>query len=840
MIGRTVSHYRILEKLGEGGMGVVYKAEDTRLGRAVALKFLPPELTRDASAKERFINEARAASALDHPNICTMYEVAETEDGQTFIAMAYYEGESLESKIARGPLKLDEALDIAVQIAQGLGKAHGQGIIHRDIKPANILITEDGLVKIVDFGLAKLAGAKLTRTGASLGTAQYMSPEQARGEEVDARSDVFSLGAVLYEMLTAKRSFPGEYTQATLYAIMNEEPAPVTSLRSGIPMELERIVEKALAKKTTERYQHADDLIVDLKNVAREPASASSRGVAGGPGRPPRRALRIALPAALIVFAAIVAAILIGTRGRHTGHVQKSIAVLPFKNMSDSKEDEYFSDGMTEDIITQLSKIADLKVISRTSIMGYKNGNKKIREIGKELGVSTVLEGSVRRADDHIRIVAQLIDARNEGHLWAETYDEEMAQIFAIQSDVAQKIASALKATLLPAEKELIEKSPTRNLTAYDYYLRGRERYYQYLREDNEAAISLFKKALALDPRYALAYAGLGDGYGQRASRYGFSPAWLDSAVAVSENAISSDPKLAEGYKALGLAYEFKGWLDKSLDAYRKALALNPNYAPALANIGWIDLFRGNLAESADLYRKASAMDPGVAFYYVGLALAYFTLDDDAKAIDACNDALGLQPGLTAGYLCLGVIYLAEQRSEDAIRQSEKALEVDRNDLMALIGAGDLQLASGDLGKALGYYESAVAIDSFAVNMVTFRSPWIGIAYVQWKTGHRDEARKIFSRVIDRDMKYIALGSTLAGIPYELACIDAMQGDKASAYEWLQRAIDAGWRVHRLGAIDPLMENLRDEDRFKRMMAQVKAMVDEQRARAGEMEKKGK
>jgi len=278
MIGRTISHYRIVEKLGEGGMGVVYKAEDTTLGRTVALKFLPPELTRDAAAKERFIQEARAASALDHPNICNIHEVGETEDGQTFIAMACYEGETLKGTIERGPLKLDEATDIAAQVAQGLAKAHGQGIVHRDIKPANIIVTKDGLVKIVDFGLAKLAGTKLTKTGSTLGTAQYMSPEQARGTAVDARSDIFSLGAVLYEMLTGKHAFPGEYEQSTIYAIMNEEPEPVTALRSGVPMEIERIVGKCMAKNPDERYQHADEIIADLRHMKTATAVSSSRG----------------------------------------------------------------------------------------------------------------------------------------------------------------------------------------------------------------------------------------------------------------------------------------------------------------------------------------------------------------------------------------------------------------------------------------------------------------------------------------------------------------------------------------------------------------------------------
>jgi serine/threonine protein kinase/Tfp pilus assembly protein PilF len=838
MIGKTISHYRILEKLGEGGMGVVYKAEDTNLRRIVALKFLHPEFTRDAAAKERFIHEAQAASALDHPDICTIHEIGESE-GQIFIVMACVEGESLEEEIRRGPLKLSEAVAIALHVAQGLQAAHEKQIVHRDIKSANVMVTPSRQIKIMDFGLAKLPGrTKLTTLGTTLGTTGYMSPEQAKGDEVDHRTDLWSLGVVLYEMVVGRPPFRGEYEQAIIYQIMNAQPESITSLRTGVPMELEHIVSKCLEKAPAERYQTAADLVADLRHLERA-MSAEAPGQALPPTAPRKAARRIrwwywAVP--LAVFGAISAIIFFRMPSQNTGQRQKSIAVLPFKNMSDSKDEEYFSDGITEDIIAQLSKISDLKVISRTSIMGYKNSSKKIRDIGRELGVATVLEGSVRQADSRVRIVAQLIDARNEGHLWAETYDKEMTQIFAIQSDVAQKIAAALKATLLPAEKELIEKSPTQNLTAYDYYLRGREYYYRYSRENNEAAISLFKKALALDSRYALAYAGLGDAYGQRANRYGYSPGWLDSAIASSERAISYDPKLAEGFKALGLAYELKGWFNKSLDAYRKALALKPNYAPALGNIGWIELFRGNLAESAELNRRALTMDPGVAFNYLSLAFAHFVLNDDTKAMNLCREALDLQPDIIMGYFGVSTSYLVEQRYQEAIEQSEKALAIDPRDFMALTLAGDVQLFSGNLGKAKGYCESALAVDSFAMNMVTCRSPLVGIAYIQWKTGDRDEAHRVFTRVIERDMEGLARGNILYEIPYELACINAIRGDKAHAYEWLQKAIDAGWRLHRLGVIDPLLENLRDDDRFKRMMAQVKAMVDEQRKRLQEME----
>ncbi len=379
MIGQTISHYKILGKLGAGGMGVVYKAQDTKLKRTVALKFLPPELTRDPEAKERFIHEAQAASALDHNNICTIYEVAETDEGQLFIAMACYEGETLKKRIDRGPLTIQDALDIGLQVAQGLQKAHEKGIVHRDIKPANILITTDGVAKIVDFGLAKLAGqTKLTKAGSTLGTEAYMSPEQARGETVDHRTDIWSLGVMMYEMVTGQLPFKSEYHEALAYSILNEQPSPVTGLRTGVPMELERIISKCIEKKAVDRYQHADELLVDLKSLKRrvETGEVERGTVVAKPLV--RRRLAVYGGIAIIVVAAIIGIVyfLLPTRG-----VLDSIAVLPLDNLSGDPTQEYFSDGMTDELITELQKIKSLRIISRTSVKQYKGTKKTLPEI---------------------------------------------------------------------------------------------------------------------------------------------------------------------------------------------------------------------------------------------------------------------------------------------------------------------------------------------------------------------------------------------------------------------------------------------------------------------------
>jgi len=399
MIGKTVSHYRILEKLGEGGMGIVYKAEDTKLGRMVALKFLPPELTRDHEAKERFVQEARAASALDHPNICNVHEIDETNDGQTFIAMACYDGESLKAKIERGPLKLEETLDIASQVAQGLAKAHGQGIIHRDIKPANILVTNDGLAKIVDFGLAKLAGRKLTKTGKTLGTAQYMSPEQALGKEVDQRADIWSLGIVLYEMLTGKHAFPGEYEQATLYSILNEEPEPVTALRSGVPMELERIVKKTLAKNPAERYQHADEMLADISRLRKElSVDSGGRSPGGGRRRISRRRAIFGIPVIFVLlalaFVLFKSAVFRGVRGPAA---RMSIAVVAFENRTGDASYDNYRMVIPDLLITKLEQSKFLRVATweRLRDLLKQIGKGDIQVIDRDAGFEACLKGGI-------------------------------------------------------------------------------------------------------------------------------------------------------------------------------------------------------------------------------------------------------------------------------------------------------------------------------------------------------------------------------------------------------------------------------------------------------------
>ncbi|MFQ6114374.1 MAG: protein kinase, partial [bacterium] len=820
-----ISHYKILEKLGGGGMGIVYKARDLKLERFVALKFLPPHLGQAEEEKKRFIHEAKAASALDHPNICTIYEIDETEDGQMFIAMACYEGETLKKKIERGPLPVEVAIDLACQIARGLAKAHEQDIVHRDIKPANSMITKDGVMKVVDFGLAKLSGqTKLTKEGTTLGTLAYMSPEQIQGEEVDRRTDIWSLGVILYEMLTGQCPFKGEYEQAVWYSILNEEPEPVTGLRSGLPMELERIVNKALNKNASERYQHIDEMRVDLETLNKQikaPGTKPSQVLTS----PIRRMRGYFFGAAAILFLIILVALYLFQPSRSVPADRKSIAVLPFENMNRAEESEYFSDGITEDIITQISKIADLRVISRTSSMRYKGSEKSLRDIGEELGVAFILEGSVRRAGDRVRIVGQLIDAQSDEHVWAETYDRKLADVFEIQSEVAQKIAGALQAELTSAEKQRIEKRPTENLTAYDYYLKGREYYNHYRKQDNENAIELFKKALELDPDYALAYAGLGDAYAQRAWIFGFSMDWLDSAIVASSKAISIDPNLAEGYKALGLAYEFKGWYRKALEADRKAIELNPNYHQAIANMGWVNWFIGELDEALKWMKKSLSLDPTRPMQYFGLGIIYRALDDYVRAKEMYHKALELQPDLGYAHWELSTIYLEEGKYQQALESSQKILTLNPKDFTGLIATGDVELFSGKFTQAKQYYEKAIEIDSSRGDV------FARLGFILWKTGEKDQAQKMFDYCLRVAREQLGQGNEHWVIPYIVAGIYAIQGNKEEAYKWLQQAIDRGWRFYRYAIRDPLFENLHEDEQFQQMMAHVKATIDEMRKR---------
>ncbi len=829
MIGQTISHYKIIEKLGEGGMGVVYKAEDTKLKRVVALKFLPGNVISTEEELRRFEQEAEAISALNHPNIATIHDIDESE-GRKFLVLEYLPGGTLKSKIRRlqsegKEFSIGEVIEYGIQIAEGLAHAHRHQIIHRDIKSDNVMLTAEGKLKLTDFGLAKLRGAaQLTRAGSTLGTAAYMSPEQIRGDEVDGRSDLFSLGVLLYELTTLRMPFRGEHEAALTYSIVNEPPTPMSSLRSNIHPILESVINKCLEKDPDNRYGTADEIARDLRSI-QYPISGSVKTVV-------RHSKLPWIVAAVIAILAIIGIVLFIRLSHPSSANNKTIAVLPFINMSGNPEDEYFSDGMTEDILTQLSKVADLRVISRTSVMQYKGTKKTIRDIGKELNAGVVLEGSVRRAADQVRIAAQLIDANTDEHLWAETYDKEFKQVFAIQSDVAQKIAAALQARLSPTEKERIEKIPTANMEAYSYYLSGRESYYRYSRQENEHAIELFRKALELDNRYALAYAGLGDAIAQRAGRFGFPTAWLDSSIAMSETALTIDPNLAEAHKSLGLAYEFQGRFRKAIAANRKAIDLNPNFSTALGNLGDELSRSGNIVEGLIYNRKAYAVNPTIVDNMFSIAGIYYLLGDDATAKVWFEKGLNIRQDALWSINLMTAMEWVNGRNQRANELIDEMKKIDSTSFFARRAMGIAGILDHRYLDAKAALRRVADIDSTSVAIL--------LGYVTWKIGDTGSARNLLDAGVASRIKTIENGDERNFLPYEICSAYAVLGEKPMAYTWLQRAIDAGWRDYRWMLFDPTLENLRDDEQFKQIITHLKGVISEMRLKVEEMDAREK
>jgi serine/threonine protein kinase/Tfp pilus assembly protein PilF len=528
MINQILSHYRVTGKLGSGGMGVVYEAEDTSLGRHVALKFLPPELAQDGAALERFQREARAASALNHPGICTVYAI-DQHNGQHFIAMELLEGDTLAERIRRGPLDVALLVDISIQLADALESAHTRGIVHRDIKPANIFLNSRGQAKILDFGLAKIEMARsndaeatamrdeLTKAGTTLGTVSYMSPEQARALMTDARTDIFSLGTVLYQMATGILPFQGDTSAVVFDAILNRDPTPLTQVNPTIPAEFGRIIAKALEKDRSLRYQGVTDLKTDLMRLKRDLDSG------------PRRTSESS-----------------DARRAATAAPERSIAVLYFENLSGIKEDEYLRDGVTEDIITDLSKIKGLKIFSRATVLSYRDKSATPTEIGQQLNAAYVLTGSLRRAGTRLRINAQLVDTHTDFPIWSERYDREMKDVFEIQDELARNIAEALRVTLTPQEQQELAVKPTGDLQAYDLFLRGKSYARRLTRQDMEFALQMFENAVAIDPRFAVAHAAIANVCAQYHYHYDRGARWLERAGTAAQRATSLNPDAPE------------------------------------------------------------------------------------------------------------------------------------------------------------------------------------------------------------------------------------------------------------------------------------------------------
>jgi serine/threonine protein kinase/tetratricopeptide (TPR) repeat protein len=675
LIGSSVSHYKILRKLGSGGMGVVYEAEDTRLGRHVAVKFLSDSIQNDPTNLERFQREARAASALNHPGICTVHSIEQHEQ-EHFIVMELLEGKTLAELMGSEPMSVKDVLDLGIQIADALESAHSKGIVHRDIKPVNIFVSPRGQVKILDFGLARIEGGlrtqgpgpssgqadtmvapgQLTAVGTVLGTVFYMSPEQARGQLTDARTDLFSLGTVLYQMGAGALPFPGDTQPVVFDAILNRQPRPLYEVNPSMPAELGRVLEKALEKDRSLRYQTATELKTDLLRLRRDLDSG------------PRRAAEF-----------------VDSKG--SADSRQSIAVLYFENLSGVKEDEYFRDGITEDIITELSKIKGMNVFSRPTVLAYRDKPVTPAQIGQQLGAACVLAGSLRRAGNRLRITTQLVDTKTDFPLWSERYDREMKDVFEVQDEIARKIAEALRITLTPQEQQAIAAKPTDDLQAYDLYLRGRSYARRLTRQDLEFALQMYENAVTQDESFALAYAAIANVCAYYHAHYAREEVWIDRARVASEKAVALQPEVPEVMAAQAWILYARGEYDDVVAIVRNVIARKRDCEGAYYLLLRALFASGKYQEVANLAEEAidsSSTDYNV---YVPIMNSLGALGkEDAlkkirqRSVQALEGHLRQVPEDARARILLSVNYAVEGRHDDAIREANLAMLLRPNE----------------------------------------------------------------------------------------------------------------------------------------------------------------
>ncbi|HSB11992.1 MAG TPA: protein kinase [Blastocatellia bacterium] len=675
--GGKISHYEVHELLGSGGMGEVYRCTDLRLARRVALKFLRP--LADPLMQSQLIKEAQAASQLDHPNICTIFEVDETPAGEVFIAMAFYEGETLDRVLGRGPLGIGRALSIAVQTGRGLAAAHEQLIVHRDIKPANLMITLDDTVKILDFGIAKMLGDVGNDRGSVVGTPAYMSPEQLCGEPVDARSDIWSLGTVLYQMVTGVAPFGVDSVATVVASVLNDEPTAASKLRTGVSPLIENILVKALAKNRQLRYERIDVMVRELIEMQ---ATLDSGSI---------------------------------TRRFPTATAGPSIAVLPFQDMTAAKDQEFLCDGIAEEILRALSRIPDLHVASRTSAFQFKHHAPDIREIGARLNVSTILEGSVRRVDDRVRISAQLVSVKDGYRLWCDRYDREMKDIFAVEDEIADQIAQALRVALTSRTAPPAVGPALIDAQAYEVYLQGRQFIHQHRRKAFEIALQLFSQAIEINPRYARAYAGIADCHSFLRLYFGKGQESATAADEASAKALELEPELADAHAARGLALFLRGEFEQAEFHLRRAIELDPYlYEPHYIS-GRLHFSQGSAAKAAEHFKEACAIVPEAYDSWYLLGMCYKRMGKLSKArsadlecIEAVKARVRWHPDDTRA-LTMGASVLVEMgEPERAEKWIKSALAVDSEEPIIEYNAACVYIALGQFEDALGCLQASM------------------------------------------------------------------------------------------------------------------------------------
>jgi len=781
MVGKTILHYKILEKIGAGGMGVVYKAEDIKLKREVAIKFLPRQIAASDEERKRFKIEAQAAAALNHPNIATIHAIEDVDD-ETFIVMEYIDGQELKQKIAAGPVQMDKAIDIATQIANGLKAAHKKGITHRDIKSANIMLAEDDQVKIMDFGLAKLAGrTQLTRTGSTMGTVAYMSPEQTQGMKVDHRTDIWAFGVVLYEMLTGQLPFTGDYEQAVMYSILNEEPERVEMLRVGVPENFSACIQKMLCKDVDQRYQSVDEILDDLKSGVAPAVRDDSRFT--------KRVLKTKRPylmngfLALIVLLSIFAIFFWEKVAENVLGIRDvpqlvRIAVLPFDNISPDPNDEYLADGMTDEMISKLSRIRDFRVIARTSVMRYKESLKSVAEIGQELSVGTLLEGSVRKMANNLRINVQLVDVKTQTPIWSDEYNRPLEDVFDIQDEVSRSIVDALELTLSPQEKDRLIERPIENIHAYESYIRARQAILAFDVDAMQRALHEVRSALEIVGDNELLYSTMGWLYVQLVEAGAQSTEdYYQKAEELASKIFDLNPDSFYGYALRGKLHNGRGNTQEAVRNLKRAYSIEPNNPGVLLQLGYNYVKSGNSSMAKPLLNKLVEIDPltplsynirGFLDYMEGRF--YLSLEYYRKMYELGPES----PGVRLFYaFCLAI----NERVDEACS------------IVDLLANDSPQTVLADLGLLLKHA----------------------------LRGEKHQALQSLTPGLKATAEKVEYLSRL------LADCFALMDEKEEAIYWLENAVNLGF-IHYpyLAEYNPFLENIRGEKSFKQLMQKVK------------------